>query len=63
MVAGKLFTEPIHPGEGVFSTLLLGRGIWPGPDESWADSAVSRITGSPRKMRAFKVPPESLQNL
>ncbi len=58
MVTGKLFTEPIRPGEGVFSTLLVGNGIWRGLVESWADSGVRKIGNREMRERSrFKIPP------
>ena len=54
-----------RPGEGVFSTLLVGSGIWRGLAEFWAKSEETKMTNRKiRTDRRFKAPPQkSLKNL
>src|SRR6185295_15026288 len=64
MVAGKLFTAPMRPGEGVSSSLLVGSERCRGLAGSWAKRG-ARETAS-RKInlgRSFKIPPEKSEEL
>src|SRR6185295_1705744 len=59
MVAGKLFTAPMRPGEGVSSSLPVGSERCRGWAESWAKRGAKK-TASKKIIPAkrFKIPPE-----